>query len=176
MGTGHTSMRKHRWFSKHDRPTLWVTWKPLGGFGSVTWAGPAHVADPRLPMVCGRNLLYPTRLIHDQKLEAKAHEEEHDTVGDYVKSMIFGGLDGILTSFAIVAGAAGERERGRAGLCGGVHMVGKTLGSPAWGTWRSHQKGGQEGLMGGSREMRDGHWADLVAPPVPWFLSMPTAS
>ena len=28
-------------------------------------------------------------------------------MGDYVKSMIFGGLDGILTSFAIVAGAAG---------------------------------------------------------------------
>lgn len=30
-------------------------------------------------------------------------------MGDYVKSMIFGGLDGILTSFAIVAGAAGGR-------------------------------------------------------------------
>ena len=47
------------------------------------------------------------RLIHQQKFEAKAHEETHDAVGDYVKSMIFGGLDGILTSFAIVAGAAG---------------------------------------------------------------------
>jgi len=47
------------------------------------------------------------RLIHQQKFEAKNHDETHDAVGDYVKSMIFGGLDGILTSFAIVAGAAG---------------------------------------------------------------------
>lgn len=49
------------------------------------------------------------RLIHQQKFEAKQHDETHDSVGDYVKSMIFGGLDGILTSFAIVAGAAGGR-------------------------------------------------------------------
>lgn len=48
-------------------------------------------------------------MIHQQKFEAKAHDETHDSVGDYVKSMIFGGLDGILTSFAIVAGAAGGR-------------------------------------------------------------------
>ncbi|TFJ87171.1 hypothetical protein NSK_001503 [Nannochloropsis salina CCMP1776] len=48
-----------------------------------------------------------SRLIHQQKFEAKTHDETHDSVGDYVKSMIFGGLDGILTSFAIVAGAAG---------------------------------------------------------------------
>lgn len=48
------------------------------------------------------------RLIHDQKMEIKNHDEQHDTVGDYVKSMIFGGLDGVLTSFAVVAGAAGE--------------------------------------------------------------------
>lgn len=50
----------------------------------------------------------PHRLIHDQKMEIKNHDEQHDTVGDYVKSMIFGGLDGVLTSFAVVAGAAGE--------------------------------------------------------------------
>jgi len=50
---------------------------------------------------------YHHRLIHQQKFEAKTHNETHDAVGDYVKSMIFGGLDGILTSFAIVAGAAG---------------------------------------------------------------------
>lgn len=51
--------------------------------------------------------LHPHRLIHQQKFEAKCHDETHDSVGDYIKSMIFGGLDGILTSFAIVAGAAG---------------------------------------------------------------------
>jgi len=37
--------------------------------------------------------------------------EQHDAAGDYVKAMIFGGLDGILTSFAIVAGAAGKQCR-----------------------------------------------------------------
>eukprot|EP00957_Ditylum_brightwellii_P189947 14460753-Ditylum_brightwellii.AAC.1 len=34
-------------------------------------------------------------------------EEQHQTEGGLLKPMIFGGLDGILTSFAIVAGAAG---------------------------------------------------------------------
>ncbi|KAM3570727.1 hypothetical protein VYU27_007226 [Nannochloropsis oceanica] len=53
------------------------------------------------------NDIEASRLIHEQKFEAKNHDETHDAVGDYVKSMIFGGLDGILTSFAIVAGAAG---------------------------------------------------------------------
>merc|ERR1740139_1321564 len=33
--------------------------------------------------------------------------EQHQTMGSNLKPMIFGGLDGILTSFAIVAGAAG---------------------------------------------------------------------
>jgi len=33
--------------------------------------------------------------------------EQHKTEGGLLKPMIFGGLDGILTSFAIVAGAAG---------------------------------------------------------------------
>ena len=31
----------------------------------------------------------------------------HQTEGGFLKPLIFGGLDGILTSFAIVAGAAG---------------------------------------------------------------------
>ena len=34
-------------------------------------------------------------------------EEGHRTQGDYLKALVFGGLDGILTSFAIVAGATG---------------------------------------------------------------------
>ncbi|KAJ1627896.1 VIT family-domain-containing protein [Pavlovales sp. CCMP2436] len=34
-------------------------------------------------------------------------EEPHQQGGEYVKLVVFGGLDGILTSFAIVAGAAG---------------------------------------------------------------------
>lgn len=32
-----------------------------------------------------------------------AHEEKHALVGEYVKSIVFGGLDGIITTFAIVA-------------------------------------------------------------------------
>eukprot|EP01084_Bolivina_argentea_P208468 355409_1 len=33
--------------------------------------------------------------------------EQHKSLGDYVKSIIYGGLDGIITTFAIVAGIAG---------------------------------------------------------------------
>jgi VIT1/CCC1 family predicted Fe2+/Mn2+ transporter len=38
-----------------------------------------------------------------------ASEDGHQTEGERLKPIIFGGLDGILTSFAIVAGAAGGR-------------------------------------------------------------------
>jgi len=41
---------------------------------------------------------------HDVK---SASEEGHQAEGGYLKPIIFGGLDGILTSFAIVAGSAG---------------------------------------------------------------------
>ena len=37
----------------------------------------------------------------------KSSEEHHQSEGGMLKPIIFGGLDGILTSFAIVAGAAG---------------------------------------------------------------------
>lgn len=50
-----------------------------------------------------------SRVYHDGKHMAppKENEEMHQREGDNLKSIIFGGLDGILTSFAIVAGAAG---------------------------------------------------------------------
>ncbi|KAL7485268.1 hypothetical protein ACHAW6_010874 [Cyclotella cf. meneghiniana] len=44
---------------------------------------------------------------HDMKHEANT--EMHQTEGGFLKPIIFGGLDGILTSFAIVAGAAGGK-------------------------------------------------------------------
>lgn len=47
------------------------------------------------------------RLLHDARA-GQRHEESHSDSGDYLKAVVFGGLDGILTSFAIVAGAAGE--------------------------------------------------------------------
>jgi vacuolar iron transporter family protein len=45
-----------------------------------------------------------SRRYHDLKA---ATEEGHQSGGGFLKPVIFGGLDGILTSFAIVAGAAG---------------------------------------------------------------------
>lgn len=36
-----------------------------------------------------------------------SHEENHSKVGEKVKSIVFGGLDGIITTFAVVAGAVG---------------------------------------------------------------------
>lgn len=56
--------------------------------------------DPFLPTTC-------TRLLHDARA-GQPHAEAHSAQGDYLKAMVFGGLDGILTSFAIVAGAAGS--------------------------------------------------------------------
>lgn len=42
---------------------------------------------------------------HSQK-SLKA-EENHSLAGQYIKSLIYGGLDGIITTFAVVAGVAG---------------------------------------------------------------------
>ena len=46
-----------------------------------------------------------SRLAHNKKWEQT--EEGHKMEGGSLKPVIFGGLDGILTSFAIVAGSAG---------------------------------------------------------------------
>jgi len=48
-----------------------------------------------------------SRVYHESKLHGAATEEAHQSEGGLLKPIIFGGLDGILTSFAIVAGAAG---------------------------------------------------------------------
>ena len=61
----------------------------------------AHVDNLTVSPRCLR-----LRLLHDARA-GQAHEEAHSEQGDYLKAMVFGGLDGILTSFAIVAGAAG---------------------------------------------------------------------
>jgi len=47
-----------------------------------------------------------SRNFHDDRA-LNVGPEEHKTEGGLLKPLIFGGLDGILTSFAIVAGAAG---------------------------------------------------------------------
>ena len=41
---------------------------------------------------------------HANKLR---HLEDHSKAGDHVKSIVFGGLDGIITTFSVVAGASG---------------------------------------------------------------------
>mmetsp|Transcript_42041 Transcript_42041/g.67586 ORF Transcript_42041/g.67586 Transcript_42041/m.67586 type:complete len:292 (+) Transcript_42041:28-903(+) len=43
----------------------------------------------------------------DVVMEIDEMKEQHKALGDYVKSIIYGGLDGIITTFAIVAGIAG---------------------------------------------------------------------
>ena len=45
-----------------------------------------------------------SRKYHENKTKS---EEAHQSEGGFLKPIIFGGLDGILTSFAICAGAAG---------------------------------------------------------------------
>jgi len=56
--------------------------------------------------------LTASRAYHDDKhntqiAESNIEETWHQSEGGFLKPIIFGGLDGILTSFAIVAGAAG---------------------------------------------------------------------
>ena len=40
---------------------------------------------------------------------SKVHNEEHSKVGGFIKSIVFGGLDGIITTFAVVAGGLGGK-------------------------------------------------------------------
>ena len=47
------------------------------------------------------------RNFHDGRSNSDKDEDWHQSEGGFLKPIIFGGLDGILTSFAIVAGAAG---------------------------------------------------------------------
>lgn len=50
------------------------------------------------------NDIETSKQFHDNR---KINEEQHQSEGGLLKPIIFGGLDGILTAFAIVAGAAG---------------------------------------------------------------------
>uniref|UniRef100_A0A6V1NR54 Vacuolar iron transporter 1 n=1 Tax=Heterosigma akashiwo TaxID=2829 RepID=A0A6V1NR54_HETAK len=46
------------------------------------------------------------RNAHDN-MEEGAHDDHYTPMGEKLKAVVFGGLDGVLTSFAIIAGAAG---------------------------------------------------------------------
>jgi VIT1/CCC1 family predicted Fe2+/Mn2+ transporter len=64
-------------------------------------------------------------LMRDPALSRQAHrrpaieavEEHKQTAGRYIKSLIYGGLDGIITTFAVVAGVAG------ASLSSGIVLI-----------------------------------------------------
>lgn len=65
----------------------------------------------KAPLIGGINEARQSYLVNDVEASRiyheKKNEEQHQTEGGMLKPIIFGGLDGILTSFAIVAGAAG---------------------------------------------------------------------
>lgn len=48
-----------------------------------------------------------SRAVHDKKSQAMAPEAHNKGTGDFIKSMVLGGLDGIITTFAIVTGVIG---------------------------------------------------------------------
>ena len=57
-----------------------------------------------------------SRQAHSRPVE-EAGEEHKQTAGRYIKSLVYGGLDGIITTFAVVAGVAG------ASLSSGVVLI-----------------------------------------------------
>jgi vacuolar iron transporter family protein len=72
--------------------------------GSLVVAADNGVASSEARIAYHQDDVEASRRFHDLKA---ATEEGHQSGGGLLKPIIFGGLDGILTSFAIVAGAAG---------------------------------------------------------------------
>ena len=66
-----------------------------------------------------------SRKYHENKVE-----ENHQSEGGWLKPVVFGGLDGILTSFAIVAGAAGGQLSPQVVLVLGFRYVGRVIAIP----------------------------------------------
>ena len=48
-----------------------------------------------------------SKAVHLVNALVPKNNETHPSMGGYIKSIVFGGLDGIITTFAVVAGAAG---------------------------------------------------------------------
>lgn len=46
--------------------------------------------------------------VEDVNLQPRdEHKEHHQQGGEYIKSMVYGGLDGLVTTFSVVTGVAG---------------------------------------------------------------------
>jgi len=71
----------------------------------------------------GRNVRHGYNNIDPETAGDGNHEDGQADGGEYIKAMMFGGLDGILTSFAIVAGAAGGKLSSRAILILGFSNI-----------------------------------------------------
>jgi len=63
--------------------------------------------DPLRRSLSAAQRAYADHNVEASKLAHEGAQETHDGAGEYIKAAVFGGLDGILTSFAVVAGAAG---------------------------------------------------------------------
>lgn len=74
------------------------------GMEGAAGGGGRDVAKAKAAYVAGD--AKGSRDAHDAQTEVAAGEA-HQNVGPYIKSMVFGGLDGIITTFAVVAGVQG---------------------------------------------------------------------
>eukprot|EP00958_Prasinococcus_capsulatus_P018231 scaffold2119_cov355-Prasinococcus_capsulatus_cf.AAC.3 len=74
-----------------------------------------------------------SRQVHDNKVHG--YEAHTPAAGKYIKSMVFGGLDGIITTFAIVAAVAGgDLERNVVLLMGFANLVADGISMGLGGT------------------------------------------
>ena len=96
---------------------------------------------------------HDAKLLNNNNNNISNSEEGHQTAGQSLKPIIFGGLDGILTSFAIVAGSAGGRLPPSVVLILGFSNifadalsmgVGEFLSSKAENEWILSERGREE--------------------------------
>jgi hypothetical protein len=64
-----------------------------------------------------------SRQAHDAGKAGPTNSETHPKMGGYIKSIVYGGLDGIITTFAVVAGAAGGGFGPNIVMYGAIHRT-----------------------------------------------------
>jgi len=66
-------------------------------------------------------------LVHKQKVASSEHHS--GAAGDFISSIVFGGLDGIITTFAVIAAAVGSHlPRGIVLIVGFANLLGDAIG------------------------------------------------